>query len=232
MPRTTPPTPRSPRSGTRTRDLDGRGSALGGARRARPVAPSRRKASRGSSGRRRRPDRGDGARRHAGAGARDRRRHRDLAARYPPRGRLRRDPLPGGAACANGWHAIACSATSGPSRSPTRSAARSRIRHVHAGRRGAGGRGGRDAPTSATGSTNDVRGPHALGMKAILFTATRDRDRAGSTADAVCGSAADSRQRWNVSPAPLAGSVSDGSATSSRDRRVLRRRRRPLIPYP
>ena len=38
---------------------------------------------------------------------------------------------------------------------------------------------------------NDVRGPHALGMKAILFTATRDRDRAGSTADAVCGSAAD-----------------------------------------
>lgn len=38
---------------------------------------------------------------------------------------------------------------------------------------------------------NDVRGPHALGMKAILFTATRDRDRAGSTADAVCGSAVD-----------------------------------------
>ena len=36
---------------------------------------------------------------------------------------------------------------------------------------------------------NDVRGPHALGMKAILFTATRDRDRAGSTADAVCGRA-------------------------------------------
>ena len=38
---------------------------------------------------------------------------------------------------------------------------------------------------------NDVRGPHALGMKAILFTATRDRDRAGSTADAVCGRAED-----------------------------------------
>ena len=38
---------------------------------------------------------------------------------------------------------------------------------------------------------NDVRGPHALGMKAILFTATRDQDRAGSTADAVCGRAAD-----------------------------------------
>ena len=38
---------------------------------------------------------------------------------------------------------------------------------------------------------NDVRGPHALGMKAILFTATRDLDRAGSTADAVCERAAD-----------------------------------------
>ena len=38
---------------------------------------------------------------------------------------------------------------------------------------------------------NDVRGPHALGMKAILFTATRDRDRAGSAADAVCSRAAD-----------------------------------------
>ena len=38
---------------------------------------------------------------------------------------------------------------------------------------------------------NDVRGAHALAMKAILFTATRDRDRAGSTADAVCGRASD-----------------------------------------
>ena len=38
---------------------------------------------------------------------------------------------------------------------------------------------------------NDVRGPHALGMKAILFTATRDRDRTGSTADAICERAAD-----------------------------------------
>jgi FMN phosphatase YigB (HAD superfamily) len=38
---------------------------------------------------------------------------------------------------------------------------------------------------------NDVCGPHALGMKAILFTATRDRDRAGSAADAVCERAAD-----------------------------------------
>ena len=38
---------------------------------------------------------------------------------------------------------------------------------------------------------NDIRGPHALGMKAILFTATRDRDRAGSTADAVCSRAAE-----------------------------------------
>jgi putative hydrolase of the HAD superfamily len=33
---------------------------------------------------------------------------------------------------------------------------------------------------------NDVRGPHALGMKAILFTATRDVDRATTTADAIC----------------------------------------------
>ena len=38
---------------------------------------------------------------------------------------------------------------------------------------------------------NDIRGPHALGMKAILFTATRDRDRADSTADAACERAAD-----------------------------------------
>jgi len=38
---------------------------------------------------------------------------------------------------------------------------------------------------------NDVRGPHGLGMRAILFTATRDRDRAGSTADAICARAAD-----------------------------------------
>ena len=38
---------------------------------------------------------------------------------------------------------------------------------------------------------NDVRGPHTLGMKAILFTAVRDRDRAGSTADAVCERAED-----------------------------------------
>ena len=38
---------------------------------------------------------------------------------------------------------------------------------------------------------NDVLGPHALGMKAILFTATRDRDRERSTADAVCERAAD-----------------------------------------
>ena len=38
---------------------------------------------------------------------------------------------------------------------------------------------------------NDVRGPHAIGMKAILFTATRDRDRTGSNADAICERAAD-----------------------------------------
>ncbi len=33
---------------------------------------------------------------------------------------------------------------------------------------------------------NDVKGPQALGMKAILFTASRDRDRNSTTADAIC----------------------------------------------
>ena len=33
---------------------------------------------------------------------------------------------------------------------------------------------------------NDIKGPHALGMKAVLFTASRDRDRDATTADAVC----------------------------------------------
>lgn len=38
---------------------------------------------------------------------------------------------------------------------------------------------------------NDVKGPHALGMKAVLFTASRDRDKDRTTADAVCARAAD-----------------------------------------
>ncbi len=38
---------------------------------------------------------------------------------------------------------------------------------------------------------NDVRGSQALGMQAILFTATRDADRARTNADAVCDDAAD-----------------------------------------
>jgi putative hydrolase of the HAD superfamily len=38
---------------------------------------------------------------------------------------------------------------------------------------------------------NDVKGPHALGMKAILFTGSRDADRAATTADAVCERHAD-----------------------------------------
>jgi FMN phosphatase YigB (HAD superfamily) len=38
---------------------------------------------------------------------------------------------------------------------------------------------------------NDIKGPHALGMKAVLFTATRDHDKNHTTADAVCGRAAD-----------------------------------------
>lgn len=38
---------------------------------------------------------------------------------------------------------------------------------------------------------NDVKGPHALGMKAVLFTATRDRDKNATTADAICASYAE-----------------------------------------
>lgn len=38
---------------------------------------------------------------------------------------------------------------------------------------------------------NDVKGPHALGMKAVLFTASRDRDKDNTSADAVCARAAD-----------------------------------------
>ena len=38
---------------------------------------------------------------------------------------------------------------------------------------------------------NDVRGAHALGMRAVLFTATRDADREGSAADAICNSYAE-----------------------------------------
>ena len=33
---------------------------------------------------------------------------------------------------------------------------------------------------------NDIKGAHAMGMRAILFTATRDSDESGTTADAVC----------------------------------------------
>ena len=33
---------------------------------------------------------------------------------------------------------------------------------------------------------NDVKGPQALGMKAILFTGSRDRDRDATSAEAVC----------------------------------------------
>ena len=35
---------------------------------------------------------------------------------------------------------------------------------------------------------NDVKGPHAIGAKAILFTATRPDDREITTADAICDS--------------------------------------------
>jgi len=33
---------------------------------------------------------------------------------------------------------------------------------------------------------NDIQGPHALGMKAVLFTATRDVDKERTQADAIC----------------------------------------------
>ncbi|MEM7173415.1 MAG: HAD family hydrolase [Pseudomonadota bacterium] len=33
---------------------------------------------------------------------------------------------------------------------------------------------------------NDVKGPHAIGAKAVLFTATRPDDRGTTTADAIC----------------------------------------------
>ena len=38
---------------------------------------------------------------------------------------------------------------------------------------------------------NDIKGPHTLGMKAVLFTATRDRDKNMTTADAICERYAD-----------------------------------------
>lgn len=38
---------------------------------------------------------------------------------------------------------------------------------------------------------NDVKGPQALGMKAVLFTASRDRDKATTSADAICERHAD-----------------------------------------
>lgn len=38
---------------------------------------------------------------------------------------------------------------------------------------------------------NDIKGAQAMGMKAILFTATRDVDQATTTADAICASYAE-----------------------------------------
>ena len=38
---------------------------------------------------------------------------------------------------------------------------------------------------------NDIKGPQALGMKAVLFTATRDADKGSTSADAVCERHAD-----------------------------------------
>jgi putative hydrolase of the HAD superfamily len=33
---------------------------------------------------------------------------------------------------------------------------------------------------------NDIKGAHTLGMKAVLYTGTRDQDKAITTADAIC----------------------------------------------
>jgi HAD superfamily hydrolase (TIGR01549 family) len=38
---------------------------------------------------------------------------------------------------------------------------------------------------------NDIKGPQELGMKAVLFTATRDVDKANTSADAICERHAD-----------------------------------------
>ncbi|MDA1089734.1 MAG: HAD family hydrolase [Proteobacteria bacterium] len=38
---------------------------------------------------------------------------------------------------------------------------------------------------------NDIKGPQALGMKAVLFTATRDDDKDSTSADAICERAGD-----------------------------------------
>ena len=38
---------------------------------------------------------------------------------------------------------------------------------------------------------NDVKGPQALGMKAVLFTGTRDNDKNNTSADAICTDHAD-----------------------------------------
>ena len=38
---------------------------------------------------------------------------------------------------------------------------------------------------------NDIKGAQTMGMRAILFTATRDVDAAATSADAICPSYAD-----------------------------------------
>ncbi len=38
---------------------------------------------------------------------------------------------------------------------------------------------------------NDIKGPQALGMKAVLFTAVRDNDKDNTSADAICTDHAD-----------------------------------------
>ena len=52
--------------------------------------------------------------------------------------------------------------------------------------------------------TNDVKGPQALGMKAVLFTAKRAQDAALTTADAICDNHA-------ALPAAIDSLIGDGS---------------------
>ena len=66
---------------------------------------------------------------------------------------------------------------------------------------------------------NDVKGPQALGMKAVLFTASRDRDRDATSADAVCERA--SELAGTVLRLAAAGRLSGGRRTPHPRRRRL-----------
>ena len=50
---------------------------------------------------------------------------------------------------------------------------------------------------------NDIKGPQALGMKAVLFTGARDNDKNSTSADAIC-------DNHGTLPAAIAG-LDEGS---------------------